>query len=119
MPIEAEACLNLGSLTIVLGVKQVCFRIGIIMHKSLLPPRHAACGARVAPGPTDPRLSCPMRSIGPAKRPQRNGDPVKRRLCFQVFSRATTSPATVLIYSSPAASVRLNQHIKASFQVLS
>jgi len=54
----------------------------------------------------DPRLSCPMRSIGPAKRPQRNGDPVKRRLCFQVFSRATTSPATVSIYSTPAVSAR-------------
>ena len=41
-----------------------------------------------------------------AKLPMRNVGPVKRRLCLQVFSRATTSPTAVLIYLYPAVSAR-------------
>ena len=33
--------------------------------------------------------------------PKRNGDPVKRRICLQVFARAAASPAAVSIYSAP------------------
>ncbi len=60
------------------------------------PAEHAS---RLAP--TRPPLVMPDAEHRSRQAPMRNGDPVKWRLRFQVFSRATTSPATVLIYSSP------------------
>jgi len=99
---EAHSCVPCGAFALLL----VAVAVVIALPVSTVTPQARRLRSTRHAWPYRPTLVMPDAEHRSRQAPMRNGDPVKRRLCFQVFSRATTSPATVLIYSTPAVSAR-------------